>query len=110
MLVGEITADMGFKNRCDISGTESMVQPVAPEWGCARTIQPVLCSMHKIKFRLQTIKMAFFIGTGGTCTYLGKPNLLQTPQRLGRCGQQFIENDTQWQWRNLAGDYDFTTG
>mmetsp|Transcript_23155 Transcript_23155/g.64387 ORF Transcript_23155/g.64387 Transcript_23155/m.64387 type:complete len:175 (+) Transcript_23155:138-662(+) len=69
--LGEIAADMGFENRCEVNGSAATVQ--SPLNGVVRGRYSRCFVPCVIKFRSKAIKTAFLVDTGGTCTYLGKP-------------------------------------
>jgi hypothetical protein len=82
--LAEIAADMGFENRREVDSSAATVQ--SPLMGVVRGRYSRCFVPCVIKFRSRTIKAAFLVDTGGTCTYLGKPTwdkLLEGLEDLG---------------------------
>lgn len=71
VLLSEIAADLGFVNRCDVSGADAKIQ--SPLNGIVRARYSRCFVPCVISFRGRTIKTVFLLETGGTCTFVGKP-------------------------------------
>eukprot|EP00339_Tiarina_fusa_P023941 CAMPEP_0117042482 /NCGR_PEP_ID=MMETSP0472-20121206/29582_1 /TAXON_ID=693140 ORGANISM="Tiarina fusus, Strain LIS" /NCGR_SAMPLE_ID=MMETSP0472 /ASSEMBLY_ACC=CAM_ASM_000603 /LENGTH=174 /DNA_ID=CAMNT_0004753735 /DNA_START=45 /DNA_END=569 /DNA_ORIENTATION=+ len=67
----EIAADMGFENRSEVWG--EAVKTQSPLEGIVRGRYSRCFIPCVISFRSRTIKTAFLLDTGGTCTFIGKP-------------------------------------
>ena len=69
--LAEVAADMGFENRSIVDDEVAIGQ--SPLIGVVRGRYSRCFVPCAIQFRSKTIKAAFLVDTGGTCTYLGKP-------------------------------------
>lgn len=83
--LSEIAADMGFENRGEVSGEDAKIR--SPLEGIVRGRYSRCFIPCVISFRSRTIKTAFLLDTGGTCTFIGKPTwdkLLDGLEDVGR--------------------------